>query len=139
MYIDTSALVKLYIGEPDSDACEEIVAEESLVSSRLLYCEFRSALLGKISRGAVSPEFASEVWSEFEQHIVDRRIRLVSMDDTLFIEAAKLLGEIHPFVALRTLDALHLVTYMSVDAGPLFTKDRRMIQAAAHMGLPVAG
>ncbi len=61
------------------------------------------------------------------------------MDDTLFIEAAKLLGEIHPFVALRTLDALHLVTYMSVDAGPLFTKDRRMIQAAAHMGLPVAG
>jgi predicted nucleic acid-binding protein len=139
MYIDTSALVKLYIGEPDSDACEGIVAQETLVSSRLLYCEFRSGLLGKISRGAVSLEFASEVWSEFERHIEDRRIRLISLNDVLVLDAVKLLNDLHPSVHLRTLDALHLVTYMSVEAGAILTRDRRMMEAATYMGLPLAG
>src|ERR1035438_5955174 len=56
MYIDTSAVVKLYVEEPDSEACEAIVVGTTLVSSRLLYCEFRSALLGKVSRGVISAE-----------------------------------------------------------------------------------
>lgn len=139
MYIDTSALVKLYVEEPDSEACEAIVAEESLVSSRLLYCEFRAALFGKISRGKLSPEIASKVWSEFERHIVDRRIHLVPLNDILVQDAARLLNDLHPNMPLRTLDALHLVTFMSVDAGPILTKDRRMTQAAMQLGLPLAG
>ena len=139
MYIDTSAFVKLYVDEPDSEACEAVVSGESLVSSQLLYCEFRAALFGKISRGKVTIEIASEVWSEFERHLLDRRIHLISLNDILVQDAARLLNELHPSVPLRTLDALHLVTYMSVEAGPILTKDRRMIQAATQMGLPLAG
>jgi len=49
------------------------------------------------------------------------------------------LDELHPNVPLRTLDALHLATYLSVETGPLFTKDIRMRQAAARLGLSLAG
>jgi len=49
------------------------------------------------------------------------------------------MGELHPGVPLRTLDAIHLATYLDVEAGPLFTRDPRMLQAAAFMGLPLAG
>jgi|CZKI01.1.fsa_nt_gi predicted nucleic acid-binding protein len=139
MYIDTSAVVKLYVEEPDSEACEAIVVGTTLVSSRLLYCEFRSALLGKVSRGVISAELMAEVWQEFEKDIAALKIRFVSLNDLLVQDAADLLSELHPSVPLRTLDALHLATYLSIETGPLFSKDLRMLQAAARLGLPLAG
>lgn len=139
MYIDTSALVKLYIEEPDSEACEATVAGTTLVSSRLLYCEFRSALLGKILRGKVSEGSGAKVWQEFEKGVADHKIRFVSLNDMLIQDAAELLRELHAKVPLRTLDALHLATFLSIEAGPLFTKDVRMHQAAVQLGLPLAG
>ena len=139
MYIDASAAIKLYVGEPDSEACEATVAGMTLVSSRLLCCEFRSALLGKVSRGIIPDGLATEVWREFEKDVAARKILLVSLSDILFQDAADLLGEVHPDVRLRTQDALHLATYLSIETGRLFTKDVRMLQAAVQLGLPLAG
>jgi uncharacterized protein len=139
MYIDTSVVVKLYVGEADSEACEAVVAGTTLVSSRLLYCEFRSALLGKVSRGIIPAELRAEVWQEFEKDIAAKKIRFVSLNDLLVHDAADLMSELHPDVPLRTLDALHLATYLSVETGPIFTRDLRMIQAAVQLGLPLAG
>jgi hypothetical protein len=64
------------------------------------------------------------------------KIRLLSLNDLLLRDAADLANGLHPEIPLRTLDALHLATFLSVEAGPLFTKDARMVQAAAKMGLP---
>jgi uncharacterized protein len=139
VYVDTSALVKLYVDEPDSEACESVVAGTTLVSSRLLFCEFRSALLGKMSRGKVSVESGAKIWREFERDIAARAICFVSLNDMLVRDAADLLSELHPGVSLRTLDALHLATYRSIEAVPLFTRDHRMLQVAEQLGLPLAG
>jgi predicted nucleic acid-binding protein len=138
MYIDTSALVKLYVDEADSEVCEAIVASRSLVSSRLLYCEFRSALLGKESRRIISQELRDEVWNRFESDISDGLIRFASLNDSVIQDAQELLSELHPRVSLRTLDAIHLATYLGLETGPLFTKDHRMLKAAAFLGLPLA-
>lgn len=139
MYIDTSALVKLYVREPDSEACEATVAGASLASSRLLYCEFRSALLVKVSRGALSAEVMAETLRAFETDIVAHRIQFIPLSDLLVKDAADLILDLHPTVPLRTLDALHLATYLSAHTGPLFTKDLRMLHAAERLGLPLAG
>jgi uncharacterized protein len=139
MYVDASVLVKLYLNEPDSEACEAIVAGVALVSSRLTYCEFRSALLGKVSRNGLSSESGAMVWRRFENDISIQEIRFVPLNDWIVLDAADLLRDLHPDVPLRTLDALHLATIMGTDSGPLFTKDRRMLQAAAKLGLPLAG
>lgn len=138
MYIDTSALVKLYIRETDSEACRNTVADSSLVSSRLLYCEFRSALLGKESRRIISPEIREEAWQSFERDISDRIIHFVPLNDLVIHDAQALLEELHPSVSLRTLDAFHLATCLGMEAGPLFTKDNRMLKAAAFLGLALA-
>jgi predicted nucleic acid-binding protein len=138
MYIDTSALVKLYVEEPDSGACETVVAGNTLVSSRLLYCEFRSALVGKVSRGIISSKVQNEVWREFEADMAAHKIRLISISDMLVQDAAELMSDLRPNVYLRTLDALHLATFLSVEAGSLFTMDLRMFQAAKELGLSIA-
>jgi predicted nucleic acid-binding protein len=138
MYVDTSVVVKLYVPEPDSKACEATVAGANLVSSRLLYCEFQSALLSKVARGIIANGQMAEVWREFERDLAARAIYLVPLDDVVVHDASALLRELHPLVPLRALDALHLATYLSVEAGSLFTKDARMIQAAARLGVPLS-
>lgn len=138
MYIDTSVAVKLYVDELDSEVCEAIVAGQTLVSSRLLFCELRSALLRKESRKVISPELKDELWQAFQEHVETTKIRLIPVSDLLVRNAADLIGDLNSKVPLRTLDAIHLATFVSIDGGPLFTKDIRMRQAAVELGLPLA-
>jgi predicted nucleic acid-binding protein len=87
----------------------------------------------------ISRAFLEEVWEAFEDDIAVNRIHLIPVNDRLVNEAAGIVDELYPSVRLRTLDALHLATYKSVLAGPLFSRDIRMLQAAARMGLTLAG
>lgn len=137
MYIDTSVAVKLYVNEPDSRDCEAVVRGASVASSYLLYGEFRSALHGKVQRGAISPEVCADVWRQFQNEVESKSLTLISIDDTLVEDAAELIAELPPRFPLRTLDALHLATCLRVEAGPLFSKDTRMLRAAATLGIPV--
>lgn len=61
-------------------------------------------------------------------------VALIPLDDALLDHAASL----QP-AGLRSLDALHLATALSVrdDLGALFTYDDRLAEAAAACGLPV--
>jgi predicted nucleic acid-binding protein len=138
MYIDTSVAVKLYVDEVDSESCEAIVAGQTLVSSRLLFCELRSALLRKESRKIISSELKDELWQAFLEHVETSRIRLIPLSDLLVRNATDLISDLYSLVPLRTLDAIHLATFASIDGGPLFTKDTRMRLAAVELGLPLA-
>jgi predicted nucleic acid-binding protein len=139
VYIDTSVAVKLYVEEPDTPGCIAAARHARLASSRLLFCEFRSALLRKLQQSAISAELHSDVWRQFQRDVEAARLTLISIDDALVEDAARLLAALHPDVPLRTLDALHLATCLGVDAGPLFTRDARMLRAAQMMGMPLAG
>jgi predicted nucleic acid-binding protein len=50
--------------------------------------------------------------------------------------AKDIMLRLHPQVPLRTLDAIHLATCISIVAGPLFTTDKRMIEAATALKIP---
>lgn len=138
MYLDTSVLIKLYTREPDSAECEKIASGHRIVSSELLYAELWSALLAKERNGHLSLEHRERIWQLFETHLLDDVVELVELDGVVVREAAEIMARVHPRVPLRTLDALHLATFAGVDAGPLFTTDRRMIDAARMLEFPLA-
>lgn len=138
MYLDTSVLVKLYVREPDSSAVERTVSGERILCSELVYAEFWSALLAKERAGVLSADMRQRVWQLFEIHLLDDQIELIEVDGLVVRDAAEMMARVFPRVPLRTLDALHLATYAAIDAGPLFTKDQRMIDAARLLGLPLA-
>lgn len=138
MYIDTCIAVKLYTREPDSEECQQIAAGHRLVSSELLYTEMWSALLVKERAGVLTPAWRQRVWQVFEQHLLDDVIELVALDGHVVREAAEVMARVHPHVPLRTLDALHLATYGGVEAGVLFTRDKRMRDAARRLEFPLA-
>ena len=138
MYLDTSVIVKLYVQEPDSGECEQIVAGHKIVSSELLYTELWSALLAKERAGTLTPDARQRVWELFEIHLLDDVVELIEINGHVMREAAEMIARVHPHVPLRTLDAVHLATYAGLDVGPLFTGDRRMIDAARLLAFPLA-
>lgn len=138
MYLDTSVFVKLYTREPDSAECEKVVAGHKIVSSELLYLELWSALLAKERNGKLAPLDRQRAWELFEVHLLEEVVELIDLDGAVIRESAEMIARVHPQVPLRALDAIHLATFAGLEAGPLFTNDRRMIDAARLLALPLA-
>jgi predicted nucleic acid-binding protein len=139
MYLDTSALVPLYVAEPESDRCEAIASRgDGFFSSELLLGEMTGALLAKEKARLLTPAQRARIQDKFDEHLADGTLRLITLNGLMVKEAVEVMQHVHPQVSLRTLDAIHLATYLSVDAGPLFTRDKRMIEAARKLNILLA-
>lgn len=122
-YLDTSAYVKLPLEEAGHEALRsELSRWDGFVSSMLLGVE---AIRTCLRYGSGRAEDARE-WLE--------GVSLLPLDDTVLDVAASL----RP-ARVRTLDALHLATALTVrdEIGAFFTFDQRLREAAAEHGLPV--
>lgn len=124
VYLDSSALVKLVITEPESRALRTFVGRHP---------ERASCTLARVEvLRAVRPHGPAAVARARQ---VLRRIDLVRLDDDLLEDAATLDPRI-----LRSLDAIHLAAARAFgdDLRAVVTYDARMTRAAAVLGLPVA-
>lgn len=139
MYLDSCVLAKLFVIEPDSEACAAEVSGSVLVSSELAYGELFSTLLRKERAQEITARARGLLWADFERQVRAESIYLAVLDGTVARKAQEVMLEVHPHVPLRTLDAIHLATYLSVLAGPLFTKDVRMRDAARLLEIPLVG
>lgn len=123
-YLDTSALVKLVVAEPESDALQEWLAGEDRqpVSSDLA----RTELMRAVRRSA--PDRALRA-----REVLDSLI-LVGIGTTTF-EAA---GRLDPD-GLRSLDAIHLAAALDLgdDLDAIVTYDDRLSEAATTNGVVV--
>jgi hypothetical protein len=122
-YLDTSALVKLVLVERGSWGLGDFARTRSVVSSDLARVELPRAIrrLGFEGRAA---ELADRLLS---------RIVLLKLDRATLSSAAT----VDP-AALRSLDAIHLASAMSVPELESFvTYDRRLADAAEQAGLRV--
>lgn len=137
MYLDTSVLVKLYVAEPDSEACNRVVEGAGLASSELAYAEVWAALLAKERAKEISERERSAAWETFRGDIREQILTLFPLDKITLQHAVEVMTEVHPHVPLRTLDAIHVATFRAVHAGPLFTNDKRMKAAARFLELQV--
>lgn len=124
VYLDSSALVKLVVLEPESDAlAEHLRCRASRVSCALARVEVVRAV-----RGHGQPAMT-------RARALLARISLLRLDDVLLDEAAAL-NEGN----LRSLDAIHLAAARALGDGlaELITYDLRMADAAEMVGLAVA-
>jgi len=131
LYVDSSALLKRYVDESDSDACDAILrSDPALVTGRHTVVEVRRNL----SR-LVAPDDLAEVKASFARNL--SAISVVELDATT-CEAAAAIAEV---TGVRTLDALHLAAANRVGgtALPFLTYDVRQAQAARSLGFTVLG
>jgi predicted nucleic acid-binding protein len=122
-YADSSALVKLVIDEPESDALERhLVDGPVLATSRIALVEVSRAT----ALANPAPEVAEETMLLLESCI------LVDVTDPLLRAAARLSSR-----SVRTLDALHLASALRIEADELLAYDQRLVAAATERGLAV--
>ena len=129
LYVDSSALIKRYVDESDSDAADVLLRSDPyLLTARHTVVEVRrnlARLLGERDATAAKAAFIDDLAA----------FGIVELDaDTC--EAAAQIAEL---TGARTLDALHLAAAKRL-GGPavsLVTFDVRQAQAARMLGLSV--
>jgi uncharacterized protein len=123
-YLDSSAIVKLVVAEPESAALRRYLRRRRpLVSSALARAEVARALL-PLGEQAVRRG----------QNVL-ARLELIRISDRVLAAAGTLLP-----AEIRTLDAIHLATAQQLggDLARLVTYDERLRAAAAASGCPLA-
>lgn len=124
-YADSSALAKLILPEPETEALSSLLSNNNVVVTSALS---RTEVLRGVRRIA----------ADADAMIATRRVfgRVIFIDaDERLLESA---GVLDP-PTLRSLDAIHVATALSVVAelDSLITYDRRMAEAASRFGLTV--
>lgn len=110
VYLDASALVKLYAAEEHRGKVEEAVAGSSLAASALVvYAEARAALARKEREGALTREQHDEAVAELDDD-VRGAYALLPVDPEQVFDA----GDLARKHALRGYDAVHLAAASSL-------------------------
>lgn len=123
-YLDSSAIVKLAVREPESSALRRhLRRRRPLASSALARTEVIRALL----------TFGTDAVQQ--GYDVLARVDFVRINDRILRAA----GELQP-AELRSLDAIHLATAQAfgTELRHIVTYDDRMIACARHLGLKTA-
>jgi len=123
-YLDTSALVKLVVAEPETTALREWLADAD--------------------RGPVSCDLArTELMCAVRRVVPDRALRARAVLDSLTLTAltasvCELAGRLDP-PGVRSRDAIHLAAALDLgdDLDSLVTYDERLAEAARSNGITV--
>jgi predicted nucleic acid-binding protein len=135
LYVDTSALVKLYVDEESSDSVRRAVARASHVAtSRVAYPEARSAFARRQAEGYLSRTDVRRSVTALDKDFS----ALVVVELTAGV--ATLAGELAERHGIRGFDAIHLASALEcgrlLGTGPSFlTFDARQTRAAVREGL----
>jgi uncharacterized protein len=130
-YVDSSALLKRYVDEPDSTTAERLLLSDPvLVTSWLTLVEVRRDL-PRLLDGPALREAKQQFTNDLDA------FAMVAMDEAVCRAAAQI-GE---QLVVRSLDAIHLASAqrLVVPGLPFITFDLRQAQAARSLGFTVLG
>ena len=131
IYVDTSALLKRYVDEHDSDLAEQLlVSDPVLVTSWITLVELRCNLARLVDVGDLAG-IRAHIHADLDA------FALVLVDPTVCEMAADLAEQLR----VRSLDAIHLASArrLLVPALTFVTFDLRQAQAARTLGFTVFG
>ena len=138
VYLDTSALIKLYVAEEFSAEVEQLVAEvDGIVINRLGVLEWHCAMARRLRTGQITEAYLNLARTEFTRHLAEGYYRIVPYNDILLSDALRVLDSANP-VPLRTLDTIHLTAARNAGLMWIATADDVMRRAAHQLQLEVA-
>ena len=137
VYIDSSALVKLYMPEPESELVDRFLRGRlDLVISELSITEVISAVARRKREGALDGKQARQIRDAVLSDAKSGSLRRLDLTPAIHRDAERILLSTES-VSLRTLDALHIALAVSGETSRVMTFDRHMAEAAVLYGLQV--
>jgi predicted nucleic acid-binding protein len=133
IYLDASALVKLFVPEPESEVLNQaLVGAKDVIVSDLALTEMASALGRRTREGRLTATDSRRLHREAAK--LATSCRPAELTPSIHRHAERLLL-LSQKVPLRALDALHVATALDAEAATLVTYDPRLRDAAAAQGL----
>ena len=134
MYWDTSAILKLYVRERDSDYFLNLVAraEEQFLTSAIASMELLCALERKERNGDLKSGGANAAFERFLNDTRRGRIVEIPYGRDVLEEARKLFGYVSDRrILIRSLDMIHIASAIAVKAKSVVATDSRLRQVAS--------
>jgi predicted nucleic acid-binding protein len=142
MYWDTSALLKIYIPESDSGYFLDFIAraDQPVLTSVIAGVEVCCALNRKEQAGDIRRTDAEHAMKRFTKDCAEGRIHLLSCGDKMVIRARELVELARTRrrpVMIRSLDAIHVASALSIRAAGIVTTDICMRDVAGMVSLKI--
>lgn len=135
LYLDSSAVVKLYFPETESETLNQVLqSRRDVLISDLAVTEIVSSLSRRRRENDLAPDVVTRLHVALLEHVEQGLYRRIELLPAVHRDAERLL-QLLDAVPLRAADALHLALAMSGGAGALITYDRRLAEAARATGL----
>jgi predicted nucleic acid-binding protein len=140
-YLETSALVKLYVREPGTErvlALADRASENQLAVLALTQVEVRSAIRRREKNGEIPTVVASQLLDAFTRHLEGRCVTQAVTD--FVVDIASALVDRH---VLRAFDAIQLAGYVALKSSagtdlPVFVcSDQALLAAAQQEGIAI--
>jgi len=136
LFVDTSALVKLYYSEPDSDQVEKkILGAARIFISELSKVEFASALAKKTRAGEMDEGSCRAIWGAFQDDLTSVQVEVINLFEEDYERAAGLILEFGLDETLRTLDSLQLAAALREPKSLFLSSDVALNRIANRIGL----
>jgi predicted nucleic acid-binding protein len=137
LYCDTSALLKLYLPEPGSEAFNRAVeGRDDLFVSDLTVTEIVSALSRRLRQGSLLHGAARRAQRAIIGRLDDGAYQRVELTRDVHRQAEDFLLSLTE-TPLRAADALHLALATSVRTASIASFDVRLLAAARAIGLAI--
>lgn len=139
IYVDTSALLKRYVAEAQSEQFDQFVMQSSesdeLTLSPLCLTEAVSALKRRERMGELDANYVLSAWGQLQQEVSAGLWMMTPFSALAFAKACEdMLALATPLAAL---DALHLATAQLSNCQAMASADARLCEAARQVGLQV--
>jgi predicted nucleic acid-binding protein len=139
---DTSALMKLYVRERDSDYFVKLAREfeTRAIISQLSIHEISSALQRKEAMGAIPVDSAEMAYRKLCDHVEDSVLQVIPYGRDVALEFDRIVRvcyKARPVVPIRALDGLLLASAITARVSDLVSTDLRMRDAGLLLGLQI--
>jgi len=142
MYWDTSALLKIYVPESDSEYFLELIgnAARPVFTSAIAGVEVCCALNRKQQAGDIRRTDAAHAMDRFARDCAEGRINQLACGGEMTIRAREIVELARTRrrpVMIRSLDAIHVASALSIRAAGIVTTDLRMREVARMANLKI--
>jgi hypothetical protein len=140
LYLDTSALLKLYIREQGSERVQSHVTSQDLPLPiwEIQKAELVNALRLKVFWNEITLDQAETQIALFESRMKRGLYVFPEIDRASLMKSFLRLSGETPRLGCRTMDILHVACALEIGASEFLSYDQRQKSLAAHAGLKVA-
>ena len=136
IYFDSAYVAKYYLDEPESGRVRALAeAEGGVCCSMLGRVETAQVFHRKLREGTITKAAAGALFDQFDADCTHGLWTWLPLTEDFAVKAVGEFRRLSARVALRTADAVHLVSAKQHGLPVLYTNDARMLAAAKEFGI----